>query len=617
MGETCLNLIMGKKAESSYDEESYDGGYNGGCDGAENTWFRSWGNDCCVGWHRIVLIVLSALFLVAAIYQSSHTGNLIDRSINAGAFSTNGQSTSEREDLVKVSNDTNDYTGPFLLWSELGAVLALGAGLAGLWHVLKWNVASRHMANISMFIAVAVECIAVGFFVLQMQNDKARDEGSLDPAVAGSGAAAIIVSVTGLFLMVFMQFFASDFMSAVGQTNCCDNMGCAGENDCGFCSMCGCSGGRIVTWIVSGVTMAVAIARVVNLGNLRDDQFHPNSPDITINKVGLPFINAFELAMVMSLAYPTIALLHGFIWNENSQTAAVVVGLVVIVNEFWSFGYAASFLAEGDATIYNSNGDKLGTKPNEDRFVAIASLGIVSLVLTALTWFVTWFFSDEFRRHDISDDSDEEEEPECCETMCYWATRTTARLIILVLVVIGFAIYVAEIGVASQLQVDRSFENSGAGPWSLSSTDKNTGNKVSIYLLNHATYAAPVGALLCLMGLMHVWFWNRVTATATAAGFIFAFFGDLITAAYGYKQTYYQDEYKTKFQLKDVDSKFVSLEAFATIAFVVSAAISITSVFFSCGFNKADRGEKRAGWEARSSDEEDEYTYATADSYDE
>ena len=119
---------MGKKAESSYDEESYDGGYNGGYDGADDTWFRSWGNDCCVGWHRIVLIVLSALFLVAAIYQSSHTGNLIDRSINAGAFSTNGQSTSEREDLVKVSNDTNDYTGPFLLWSELGAVLAIGAG---------------------------------------------------------------------------------------------------------------------------------------------------------------------------------------------------------------------------------------------------------------------------------------------------------------------------------------------------------------------------------------------------------------------------------------------------------------------------------------------------------
>merc|ERR1711916_207113 len=180
-------------------------------------------------------------------------------------------------------------------------------------------------------------------------------------------------------------------------------------------------------------------------------------------------------------------------------------------------------------------------------------------------------------------------EPECCETMCYWATRTTARLIILVLVVLGFAIYVAEIGVAAQLQVDRSFEASGASTWSLAPTDKNVGNKVSVYLLNHATYA----------------------------GVIFAVVGDLVTAAYGYKQTYYHDEYKSERNLKDLDDKYVSLQAFATIAFVVSAAITVTSVFFSCGFNKADRGEKRAGWEPRSSDEDDEYTYATADSYDE
>ena len=103
-------MAKGKKSKDysygSYDDYNYD---------ADGTWFRTWGNDCCVGWQRIFLFVTGVLFFIVAVYQASHAGDYINR---------NMKSTD--------STKANAISSEVILFAEGGSLVSAAAAVRSL-----------------------------------------------------------------------------------------------------------------------------------------------------------------------------------------------------------------------------------------------------------------------------------------------------------------------------------------------------------------------------------------------------------------------------------------------------------------------------------------------------
>lgn len=453
-----------------------------------------------------------------------------------------------------------------------------------------------------------LQLITLGFASEQNERNEVQGGAEVDDQVTAIGSAGIINCGLSLLSLIFMNLCNATFKSAEGNTNCCDNNCCKVSNDCCMTERCCgmemfCSFGRFVLFALAVsyfavvlVRAAVAADRINELLEQFEDQkqaeYAENAASLSLN---LNMISASGIVCGAAVAF----VLHViWLWNETSQAITLGAGLLAILFELWVFAYSIKHWDLDEDATYVRSAQRAKDSDLDPRLDTIASLTVVALANMGLLWVGAWFFSDNFATYDLDEDNEEEG---CCQRCCTAFGMVSAKIIILILLVISFGLYIARGADAGQMKMesyDATFEN----------TRPPIGNTGTMVMMMFIFQNTGMGLGMSLFGLVHLYFWNRVTATVMGAGFLILASYDLILLGYGSKQQDFGDP-----EGAELEDDYVSIAALSIIQFASSISLAAIALLFSCNFNVADTGVARAGAEA--SDEETG-TYATETSQD-
>lgn len=106
-----------------------------------------WCNNCCPNFQRIFVFILAVGVFGVALWQAAQVGKWRQE-----MFDDFGGRNDETR--------TNDVSADLLNISEFSGVFTMGAGLAFIWHILKWNVATRQVAvrKRAQVLAISLAC---------------------------------------------------------------------------------------------------------------------------------------------------------------------------------------------------------------------------------------------------------------------------------------------------------------------------------------------------------------------------------------------------------------------------------------------------------------------------